>query len=451
MKTTLPASFVEQMGTILGEEIDDFIEAMNEEPPVSIRIHPIKKFELALLNEKIPWADNGYYLNERPLFTIDPVFHAGGYYVQEASSMFLEYLLKENIEDFSKPFRILDLCAAPGGKTTHIASLFGNNSLIIANEINQKRYQVLKQNIGKWGMANIWTTNLTTEAFKNLEGFFDLILIDAPCSGEGMMRKDEFARTQWSPQLIEECASMQKDIVHSAAQLLKEDGLLLYSTCTFNPTENIERADQFNSLELKPITTTIPDFKVVRNEKNGFTGYQMFPHRIKGEGFFVCGAMKSEARNFNYGKVKKSFADYWTKHKDNKLFDRYLNSDDFVYTMNKKEEHFAFPLEFEKDWNYLSSVLPKIEPSLKLGHIKGKDVVPHAHLAWSTAISNEIPHYELDIENAREYLRRNPIFLDNAAKNWNIARYKGLNLGWFKNLGNRWNNYYPIEHKIIHW
>lgn len=451
MQTSLPKSFVEQMEEILGDEIDRFTSAMNEEPPVSIRVHPVKSPEPPFTGTKIPWTEMGYYLDERPLFTIDPIFHAGGYYVQEAGSMFSEYILRHNIDDFSETYRILDLCAAPGGKTTHLASLFGENSLIIANEINPKRYQVLKQNIGKWGMSNIWVTNLTTNSFNSLEGYFDLILIDAPCSGEGMMRKDEFARTQWSLQLIDECAAMQSDIVNSAIPLLKENGILLYSTCTFNHKENSDRIKQLERSGLVPLPVPTPDFPVVQTNINGFTGNQMYPHRVKGEGFFICGARKPEGKSFNYGKNKKPFGDYWTRNKDSKLFSDYLDSNEFVFRMNKKEEHFAIPPAFEKDWDYLSNVLPKIEPSLKLGHIKGKDIIPHAHLAWSTAISKEVPFTELDIDNAREFLRRNPVFLDNAAKNWNLARYEGLNLGWFKNLGNRWNNYYPAEHKIIHW
>ena len=205
-----------------------FEKALNEPPPVSFRINPFKMrisdYELRIdvpqsvfrnPMSAIPWASGGFYLPERPVFTLDPTFHAGGYYVQEASSMFLETALRQSV-NFDKPLKIIDLCAAPGGKSTLIASLLNPESLLVANEVIRSRVPVLQENLEKWGCPNVAVTSADVEDFEPLAGWFDVVVVDAPCSGEGLFRKDENARSEWSPAAVEMCAGRQKRILAAA-------------------------------------------------------------------------------------------------------------------------------------------------------------------------------------------------------------------------------------------
>ena len=234
----LPTNFESQMRALLGtQEFELFKTAINRTPRTSIRLNPSKPFSPSWPKNPIPWSTDGYFLAERPSFTLDPAIHAGAYYVQEASSMFIEHILKS----LETPKGIyLDLAAAPGGKSTLLSSYLGNEGLLVANEVIQSRAQILKENAIKWGLGNIVVTNNDPDHFSTLEGFFDLVLVDAPCSGEGMFRKDPQAREEWSLDHVTLCSSRQKRIMDQAGALVKGGGYLIYSTCTFNEQENEE-------------------------------------------------------------------------------------------------------------------------------------------------------------------------------------------------------------------
>ncbi|MFQ3579194.1 MAG: RsmB/NOP family class I SAM-dependent RNA methyltransferase, partial [Bacteroidales bacterium] len=233
----LPQAFWNEINEITDNKQAIFEESLTMPSPVSIRKNPIKLHDLPT-GRPIPWCKNGFYLSERPVFTLDILFHAGTYYVQEASSMILEQVFEQILYKTSESKLILDLCAAPGGKSTHILSLINENDLLICNEIDKKRASVLKENIVKWGRSNVLITNNNVEDFEKYGEMFDVIFVDAPCSGEGMFRKDSFAVEQWSESLVNTCSLRQSQITQTAWQTLKTGGLMIYSTCTYNRKEN---------------------------------------------------------------------------------------------------------------------------------------------------------------------------------------------------------------------
>ena len=236
MTTRLPEEFLTQIKDLLGDnEANLLAEALEQEPSVAIRTNTRKPCTLpqwADAGHKVAWSINGRYLDERPQFTFTPQLHAGGFYVQDASSMIHELILKQIAPERSICY--LDLCAAPGGKTTAAINMLAEGSLVVANEYVPMRSQILKENIQKWGYPNVIVTNSSVERLCKTPGLYDIIAIDAPCSGEGMMRKDEEARRQWSKSLVSECAALQWQIVCDSWDTLKQDGYLIYSTCTFN-------------------------------------------------------------------------------------------------------------------------------------------------------------------------------------------------------------------------
>ncbi len=236
-----PSAFKTQMQSLLGEEYPSFEKAYETKAPVSIRVNA-RKYPKALSLSKVAWASQGYYLEERPVFTLDPVFHGGAYYVQEASSMFLEQAFKQHV-DPEAALNVLDLCAAPGGKSTHILSLINDQSLLVANEVIKSRAYILKENLQKWGNSNVVITHSDPERFSAMKGFFDVMVVDAPCSGEGLFRRDEEAMKEWSPENVQLCVSRQQRILEAVWGCLKPGGILVYSTCTFNTKEDEENLD----------------------------------------------------------------------------------------------------------------------------------------------------------------------------------------------------------------
>lgn len=243
-----PAQFVndlrERLGTVLSEKI---LSALEEEPPVSVRVNPFKMpvEELrrhfgAIAGDPVEWAPGeGFYLNGRPSFTLDPLFHAGAYYVQEASSMYVGVLFDQALAACGGgEVRVLDLCAAPGGKTTQLLSHMDDTSILVANEVVPSRATVLAENVARWGRSNVAVTSSDPSAFSGIRGFFDIAVVDAPCSGEGMFRKDSRAVAEWSPDTVRLCAARQRRILADMWPSLASGGFLIYSTCTFNPLEN---------------------------------------------------------------------------------------------------------------------------------------------------------------------------------------------------------------------
>ena len=309
----LPAAFTEKTRLLMGEErFERYLQSFEEEPPVSIRLNPEKMAAGSWQIEEatpVPWCRGGYYLKRRPSFTMDPLLHAGCYYVQEAASMFLDEVLRQTSpipsqggEPHSSPLgrlgEVLDLCAAPGGKSTLLRAALPKDCVLYSNEPIRNRANILLENVTKWGYENHLVTNNYPKDYRKSKLLFDLILCDVPCSGEGMFRKDEATIREWSEQNVEKCWQLQRDIVDDAWHCLNSGGLLIYSTCTFNTKENEENIRYFlqhyDDMEVVPIAIR-PEWNITGSLLEGFheAVYRFIPGIMRSEGLFMCVLRKS--------------------------------------------------------------------------------------------------------------------------------------------------------------
>jgi 16S rRNA C967 or C1407 C5-methylase (RsmB/RsmF family)/NOL1/NOP2/fmu family ribosome biogenesis protein len=451
----LPAAFESQMIDLLGkEEFVEFKKAIDLPSNTSVRFNEAKLSIKDWMRTPIPWSENGYFLENRPSFTLDPSFHAGAYYVQEASSMFIDHILKS----IGIPQGIyLDLAAAPGGKSTLLSSYLGEDGLLVANEVIQSRAQILKENIVKWGLGNTIVTNNDPEHFTPLEGFFDMVLVDAPCSGEGMFRKDPEARNEWSLDHVALCELRQKRIMDQAGSLVKGGGYLIYSTCTFNEKENEDMIRFLTSeFSYEPVRIAVdPSWKVRETEVDSdgkvFFGYRFFPHLVNGEGFFITVLQRSEDAYIQEPKRAKDFKHHYLKEiwdRDSLELDRELGFEQSgkYYTLN--DSYFRI----SKDWNLhfqkISQHLSLKYFGVELGKKQKISWIPNHEWALSLLPKNNFPKQELTESEAVEFLRKNDFEIKDLPTGWVLMTYQNLPLGWIKNLGNRINNYYPKEWRI---
>lgn len=435
----LPSGFKEMMRDILGEEAEAFFLAMHQEPSVSVRVNSRKPSDSFSGCHKVKWCEKGYYLNERPIFTLDPLLHAGAYYVQDASSMIYYECIKSilpqlyksvsNIKDEESavgfPVTLLDLCAAPGGKTTAMIDALPDGSKITANEYVSKRAVVLRENLTKWGYPHVTITNRDTRWFAENGDGYDIVAVDAPCSGEGMMRKDADALKQWSPELIANCVSLQKEILSNAVKALKPGGYLIYSTCTFNLHENEENANFIaDELGLIPYDPGFPDAWGIRKGiGTNLPVYRFMPHITEGEGLFLAIFRKP-------GEYRRPVL---TERCSIKAFDHTLklsNRENKGCNKGKQDKS-------KKGKREINSAecadVPDIETILSVeSDLSGYPVA------------------DLSLEQAISYLRRESIVLDpSIPKGIVIVRYKELPLGAVKNIGTRANNLYPKNWRIL--
>jgi 16S rRNA C967 or C1407 C5-methylase (RsmB/RsmF family)/NOL1/NOP2/fmu family ribosome biogenesis protein len=446
----LPVSFIERIKVTLGDEAEAFFEALAATAPVSRRWNPVKK--QPVFSQPIGWCDMAEYLSERPIFTLDPHLHAGAYYVQEASSMMIDFALRSVFQKKDKPLKILDLCAAPGGKSTLLANFLGGEGLLVSNEVIKTRVTILKENLIKWGVTNIAITNHEAEDFAALEGFFDVVVVDAPCSGEGLFRKDANAAEEWSLDNVALCSARQKKILANIEKTLAANGVLLYSTCTYNAQENIENvAWLMQNAGYEAITITdLSQFGAVTITKDDATGYQCYPHKVKGEGFFFA-LLRKQNEPLEKAFLPKKFKNLEkiSKQQNDILKPFFSKNVDIECFMKKNGVIVALPSAMLDDAMLLENSLQRIGVGVEVGEIKGKDFVPSQALALSRWVAEDFAHVELSLEQALQYLRREPFSLDEQAqKGWSLMRYEGLNLGWAKLLPNRLNNYYPQEWRI---
>lgn len=445
----LPIQFIQSIQSVTGFNEKEFIDIHQTGKPItSIRLNTEKKVEgLFEENEKILWCNEGRYLAERPLFTIDPLFHAGAYYVQEASSMFLKHILNQ-LKFSTDKLRILDLCAAPGGKTTLLANYF-KNSLIVANEIIKTRVGVLAENITKWGSSNVLVSNNDPRNFKTLKGFFDIILVDAPCSGSGLFRKDAKAINEWSEENVNLCSLRQQRILADIIPCLKQNGILIYSTCSYSEKENEEICDYISS-QFKLENVAIPVNEkwniVTTNSKKNNEGYRFFPDKVKGEGFFISAFKQSNSVEEtsiystpikNISKAEEEIIKPFIKNFDELVIDQHQNN--FI----------VFNKSFFNERSFILSFLRIIKSGVLLGAIKGKDFIPHHELAMSPLLNDKLYCIELNIEDALQFLRKNNFEINDKKPGWILMKYKNIALGWIKNMPNRFNNYYPIDWRIL--
>lgn len=440
----LPEGFIQRIKGQKYIDADSLLKALEEPSPVSIRINPFKWNKRPLDSVPVPWCKTGYYLERRPSYTLDPLFHSGCYYPQEASSMFIEKVFKQSVG--SKYLRVLDLCGAPGGKSTHLSSLLGSHGLLVANEVIRTRAGILAENITKWGCTNIVVTQNDPSAFSELQGFFDIILVDAPCSGEGMFR-DTSAINEWSEENASHCSERQKRILSDVWPSLKENGILIYSTCTFNPAENEENCKWLMSNQMaETIKLDISDIKgITEIDHKGIKGYGFHPGKIKGEGLFISVIRKTgssaEIKSIIKGKLINEL-----KRADLEVVKEWT---DFTpeNIIRKGDEIYSFP-DIE-DFRILDQRLKIIRKGTRICTVKKNGYVPAHDLALSDRIKGDaFPAAELDYNQAIAYLRRDSLPPVNISKGWFLSTFKGINLGFCNNIGNRVNNYFPVEWRI---
>ena len=442
----LPVDFIESMHQQMGNEAELLIRALETEPITSIRLN--SKLDVLTFDcdtDEVPWHVDGYYLSERPQFTLDPLFHAGCYYVQEASSMFLQQVLEQYVNTSSI---VLDLCAAPGGKSTLISEYLGRDGLLLSNEVVRQRVFILSENIQKWGNGNTIVTHNTAEEYgERCKHLFDCILVDAPCSGEGTFRKDEQARSEWSLKAVKMCAERQRSILMDVWDALKPGGILIYSTCTFNEEENeknVEWLAETLGADVLPI-----DYDPSWGITEGNMGYHFYPHKTKGEGLYIC-ALRKHAGAVEPIKVKSpkkepnmSHPEYlpvmrsWLQHPDDWAI-RY--SDRFAT---------AYPYKYKEIIDWLSTQLTCISTGFGLGEERGKGIAPQHSLSMLKDLRKEaFPLVSLTREQALSYLRTEALVLNDVPLGLVLLTYEGVPLGFAKNVGNRMNNLYPNEWRI---
>lgn len=465
----LPDRFKERILQQLGEKEGLCLcEALDTPSPVSVRLNPRKVEVDALLasceekrerlgelqiEKRVGWCAWGAYLSQRPSFTLDPNFHAGAYYVQEASSQFVGHLLeKESVEGK----RILDMCAAPGGKTTLYSTLVGEKGLVVANEIDRRRAKILVDNVKKWGMGNTVVTSTDSAHYTCLGEWFDVVAVDAPCSGEGMFRKDETAREEWSEGNVRLCAERQDEILKNAWQVLRPGGVLIYSTCTFNHEEDegsLERMLTWAEEEVERMET-IPideEWGIVVGEVGAFQTFHFYPHRACGEGFFAAVARKKVSVHGSSRQAKATRSLIAPADKTaTKELERWLKEPESVKFIQISDNFYAWTKEQSEAMKVLSDRLPVIYSGVEMGQIfKGK-LKPDAGLAFYVGLSLEaVPKVDVSLEEALKYLRRQEIEVAPLSEGMNLLTFSGRALGFAKRIGRRVNNLYPDSLRIL--
>lgn len=477
----LPDGFMEQMRNLIGDEADALFTALLTERPLSLRLNRRK---LSDPNQAYPdmtpvsWCRSGYYLpsGEHPSFTLHPLLHAGAFYVQEASSMIYEQAIRKIMEreQWEAP-RVLDMCAAPGGKTTAMINALPDDAAVIANEYVGKRAVILRENIQKWGFPNVAVSNSDSSAFAKHPEMFDIVAVDAPCSGEGMMRREAEARAQWTPELVKQCASLQREILQNAVEALRPGGWLIYSTCTFNAEENERNSEFIASLPgmthhlLRLDGVPEESYTISAALSSEASGIRFMPHITKGEGLFINFFRKEDEGVSGYSEVRDYIGlEGGRKDKKDKkkgkgkspgedasllkeaegwlrteiLSDYFLqNINGTIVATNRNLK--ALTDTLARDLRYISM-------GVDMAEIKGKNLVPLTPFAHSALAQEDLfPKVNLTLEDALQYLRGEAISLDKSVpKGIVVLSYEGNPLGYAKNLGNRANNLYPSPWRI---
>lgn len=465
---TLAKDFVDYTRELMGDALYKVLEdGLHQDPPISIRINPLKASRLGendiaksgeQTTEVVGWCHEGRYLPTRPNFTFDPLLHAGLYYVQEASSMFVSHVLSQLVDE---PVMMLDLCAAPGGKTIAARSALPEGSILMCNEPMKMRASILAENMEKFGHSDVLVTNNFAKDYKAAGLLFDVILTDVPCSGEGMFRKDEGAIAEWSTQNVEQCAMLQRSIVENIWPCLREGGLLIYSTCTFNAHEDEENvnwiAEQLGA-EFVEIETQ-PEWNITGSLIDNHPVYRFIPGKSRGEGLFVAvlrkhgeGRSALEMLSTNTGKSNKKnrheARDKQSSGDIKKLKNQWLQGDFIV--AEQQDNVFAIPAVWYQFYEKVYSKLHLIHVGVKMGTRKGRDIVPDTSLALSVALkAGAFPRIDVDYYTAINYLRKEAILLpDGTPRGIVLITYRNQPLGFVKNIGNRANNLYTAEWKI---
>ncbi len=431
--------------------VEVVINGLQQKSPVTIKVNPCKEpieWGFHFLN-RVPWSDYGYYLKERFSFVEDPLWHSGAYYVQEPSSMFIDFIIKQILHNNANiKWKVLDLCAAPGGKTLSLAALLPRDALIVANEVDMFRVNILFQNIIIAGYPNIYLTHNSVESFPK-EPFFNLILIDAPCSGEGMYRKNQEALSlNFNEEYVKNCSLKQYSILEQIKDTVLPGGYLIYSTCTFNTQENEQVIYKFLSInsEFEPIFFPIPEiWNIYINDYQSIKFYRFFPGILEGEGLSLTVLRKKGELNFDsfFLPLKKD------KHKTLKYIENHLKQSENFSFFSKNNYYYAVLKNHFTEWQWLSSELKMIKNGVFLGILKGNNFIPEHEWVLNIEANRDLyPCIELDKTQALQYLQKKTFELTIDNLGINILQYQNLPVGIIKNLGKRWNNLLPNVFKI---
>lgn len=456
----LPTDFQIQMQHLLGpEEARLLCDSLTQSPaPVSVRLNALKPPAGLPAAERceVPWCAQGRYLVERPAFAFDPLWHAGCYYVQEASSMFVEQAYR-TLAAAGTPRRVLDLCAAPGGKSTLWRSLLPEGSLLVANEPVRARAQILAENLTKWGHPDVVCTSAYPDEFAILGSFFDVVAADVPCSGEGMFRKDAGAIAEWSTAAVEHCAERQWQIVSDVWPSLRQGGYLVYSTCTFNRQENednVWRICQELGAELVPIAVE-PTWNIAGDTTGrGLPVYHFFPHRAQGEGLFLALLHKTAEAPDLRTKPSKRLR---RESKPSTGFEGIREAGSWLLDHAQfelwpaDEAHLlAVRATLSDEVKRISQTVKTLTAGILLAERKGRKLVPQHALALSSQLRPDaFPQVELSRSDALAYLRREALtLLPDAPRGYVVPTYEHQPLGFLNNLGARANNLYPSEWRL---
>ena len=453
----LPSNYLEEMKELLGDQYEAYLASFEQKTRQGLRVNTAKiapetfrqKADISL--ECVPWCENGFAFDEKQTVTKHPYYYAGLYYVQEPSAMIPASHLPVEPGDF-----VLDLCAAPGGKTTLYASLAGPDGLVVANEIDRRRAAVLADNVRKWGTGNVAVTTCEPRALGDFEAWFDVVAVDAPCSGEGMFRKDPDARGEWSEGNVKQCAARQDEILREAWRALRPGGTLVYSTCTFNRDEDegaLERMAAWAGDEIaESEETAVEDaWGIVCGRVGAFRTFRFYPHRTCGEGFFAAVARKSFDAG---GRVRAPKA----RRTVFAAVDRKTAGELARWVRNPGGMHFAAVADTCYAWyaaqadavRTLSEALPVIYSGVALGQVFKGVLKPDPALAFFDGMNRgALPAAELDDEETLRFLRRQDIAAGGLAEGMNLVCSRGRALGFAKRIGARVNNLYPSSLRII--
>ncbi|MFN5812728.1 MAG: methyltransferase RsmF C-terminal domain-like protein [Bacteroidota bacterium] len=448
----LPKAFIDSLDGCVGFNEASFVQAHELSPAISIRKNPFKVVDNTVLFKEfnagnVPWCLHGQYLKERPRFTLDPLLHAGAYYVQEASSMFL-YHVVENILAEQKNLKVLDLCASPGGKSTLLASM-KQFDLVLSNEIISTRLPALNENIVKWGSSKSLISNNDPKDFQVLGEIFDAVLVDAPCSGSGLFRKDPSALGEWSTNHVGFCAVRQQRILHDAMAVLKPGGHLIYSTCSYSREENEGNIDfLLDSGMLTSVKVDIPaKWGIVQtaSDRKGGIGYRFYPDQLQGEGFF-CSIFQ-----------KTSSSDVHLRNPSNHIMHQYKNTSELQDWADTNQLHV-----FEEDGillglnesiaesrSFFKQHLRLRKSGVKLGASMKKGFVPDHELALSDLVSSDQRRMDLSKKEALQFLRKEEVEIGEMSDGICLVTYQNLPIGWSKIIRNRLKNNYPVSWRIL--
>ena len=452
MSNTLPNDLINRLKANTSLEHEALVTMdEQEEKNSSIYINPAKDFDLSHLaiDNRIPWCTKGYYLQKQPYFVLDPLYHAGCYYLQAASSMFLDHIIRQ-LGLNQQPIRAIDVSADRGGISILLNSVLHSDSLLVANEIINTRVKLLQKTLVRWGNPNVVITNNDSSAFTHLPGYFDLMVMDTPSSGRGIYPKDRSVIDKASLANVTLCSERQKRIIASCQTSLKTDGYFVYSICSSWKEETGDILDWLiDEFQFESVPIPIKDIWAVEkrtSDRHQATAYRFHPHKAFGQGLFIAVLKKkSEQSTFSLTDVVKeinSTPQYIAKD--------WLQADDLYSFMHLDMLH-VFPRKYKIDFTALSNVLHIKNAGIQIGKLVDNEFIPSHDLALSSLIRKDINAIELNIDDAYKYLRKETLDDSINVNEWNgwvLIQYKGVNLGWIKTSENKIDNYYPEELRI---